>query len=93
VSPVKYEMGFYIPEDGIPHSYRHENVISYIIGGWLQFNEILSYDAYISWKELCLRSVRRKGMKSEYESDMWIQQTVISLVELRCPRLNMERRN
>jgi hypothetical protein len=29
VSPVKYEMGFYIPEDGILHSHCRENVKSY----------------------------------------------------------------
>jgi hypothetical protein len=30
VSPVKYELGFYIPEDDIVHSHRHENLKSYI---------------------------------------------------------------
>jgi hypothetical protein len=25
MSPVKYELGFYIPEDGILHSHRREN--------------------------------------------------------------------
>jgi hypothetical protein len=30
VSPVKYELGFYIPEDDIPHSDRRGNVTSYI---------------------------------------------------------------
>jgi hypothetical protein len=30
VSPVKYELGFYILEDGILHSHRREDVISYI---------------------------------------------------------------
>jgi hypothetical protein len=30
VSPVKYELGFYIPEDGIFHSHRHESLKSYI---------------------------------------------------------------
>jgi hypothetical protein len=29
VSPVKYELGFYIPEDDTPHSHRRENVKSY----------------------------------------------------------------
>jgi hypothetical protein len=32
VSPVKYELGFYIPEDGILLSHRRENLKSYIIG-------------------------------------------------------------
>jgi hypothetical protein len=31
VSPVKYELGFYIPEDDLLHSDRHENLKSYII--------------------------------------------------------------
>jgi hypothetical protein len=35
VSPVKYELGFYIPEDGILHSHRHENLTSTrALTGW-----------------------------------------------------------
>jgi hypothetical protein len=35
VSPVNYELGFYIPADGILHSHRRENLKSYIaITGW-----------------------------------------------------------
>jgi hypothetical protein len=35
VSPVKYELGFYIPEDVILHSHRRENLKSYIeLTGW-----------------------------------------------------------
>jgi hypothetical protein len=30
VSPVKYELGSYIPEDDILHSHRRENLESYI---------------------------------------------------------------
>jgi hypothetical protein len=30
VSPVKYELGFYIPEDDILHSDRHGSVKSYV---------------------------------------------------------------
>jgi hypothetical protein len=29
VSPVKYELGFYIPEDDILHSHRRENLESF----------------------------------------------------------------
>jgi hypothetical protein len=29
VSPVKYELGFYIPEDDILHIHRRENLKSY----------------------------------------------------------------
>jgi hypothetical protein len=38
VSPVKYELRFYTPEDGILHSHRRENLSSYIksTGGALQ---------------------------------------------------------
>jgi hypothetical protein len=32
---VKYELGFYIPDDGIFHSHRRENLKSYIaLTGW-----------------------------------------------------------
>jgi hypothetical protein len=35
VSPVKYELGSYIPEDGILHSHSRENLKSYItLNGW-----------------------------------------------------------
>jgi hypothetical protein len=30
VSPLRYELGFYIPRDDILHSYRRENLKSYI---------------------------------------------------------------
>jgi hypothetical protein len=30
MSPVRYELGFYVPEDGILHSHRRENIKSYI---------------------------------------------------------------
>jgi hypothetical protein len=36
VSPVKYELGSYIPEDDILHSHRCENLKSYIaLSGWI----------------------------------------------------------
>jgi hypothetical protein len=36
VSPVKYELGFYIPEDTVLHSDRRENLKSYIaLTGWI----------------------------------------------------------
>jgi hypothetical protein len=31
VSPVKYELGFYIPEDDILHSHCRDNLKSYIV--------------------------------------------------------------
>jgi hypothetical protein len=35
VSPMKYELGFYIPEDDILHSHRRENLRYYTMVGWL----------------------------------------------------------
>jgi hypothetical protein len=35
VSPVRYELGFYIPENDIPNSHNRENLKSYIaLTGW-----------------------------------------------------------
>jgi hypothetical protein len=35
MSPVRYKLGFYITEDGILHSHRHENLKSHIaLTGW-----------------------------------------------------------
>jgi hypothetical protein len=31
MSPVRYDLGFYIPEDGILHSRRRENLKSYMV--------------------------------------------------------------
>jgi hypothetical protein len=36
VSPMRYELGFYIPED-ILHSHRRENLKSYMLEGLLDF--------------------------------------------------------
>jgi hypothetical protein len=36
VSPVKYELGIYIPEDDILHSHRSENLKSYMLGSCLR---------------------------------------------------------
>jgi hypothetical protein len=41
VSPVKYELGFYIPDDVILHSHRRENLKSYILSEDL-FSEALT---------------------------------------------------
>jgi hypothetical protein len=30
MSPIRYELGLYIPKDGILHSHRRENFKSYI---------------------------------------------------------------
>jgi hypothetical protein len=31
MSPVRYELGFYIPEDDILHSHRSESLVFYVI--------------------------------------------------------------
>jgi hypothetical protein len=31
MSPVRYKLGFYIPEDGILHSHRRENLNPYVV--------------------------------------------------------------
>jgi hypothetical protein len=41
VSPVKYELGFYIPEDDILHSHRRENIKSYNLYGFYLYDIIL----------------------------------------------------
>jgi hypothetical protein len=33
--PVRYEVGFYIPEDGILHSHRRKNLKSYFRIHWV----------------------------------------------------------
>jgi hypothetical protein len=35
MSPVKYELGFYIPEDDILYSHRRENLKPYMLLGYL----------------------------------------------------------
>jgi hypothetical protein len=39
VSPVKYELGLCIPEDGILHSHRRENLKSYVVRYYLQLSK------------------------------------------------------
>jgi hypothetical protein len=34
MSPLRYELGFYIPEGDIFHSHRSENIKPYIALGW-----------------------------------------------------------
>jgi hypothetical protein len=69
VSPVKYELRFYIPEDGILHSHCRENLKSYIaLTGWtLQWRRNLSpvkYELgfYIPEDEI-FQSHRRENLK------------------------------
>jgi hypothetical protein len=43
VSPVKYELGFYIPEDAILHSHRRENLKSYVFA---EVSQLLTGDIF-----------------------------------------------
>jgi hypothetical protein len=40
VSPVRYELGLYIPGDGILHSHRHENLYSLLKARFVQYLEL-----------------------------------------------------
>jgi hypothetical protein len=44
VSPVKYELGFYIPEDGTLHSHLRENLKFYMaLTGWAMWRRCNVY--------------------------------------------------
>jgi hypothetical protein len=71
VSPVKYELGFYIPEDGILYSHRRGNIKSYAVKG--QFTT--------AWKmerqEIVLSSVlhTKKRENNKIECCVWLVHT------------------
>jgi hypothetical protein len=57
VSPVKYELGFYITEDDILHSDRRENLTSYIASvccsSCYSFSRVsTAYVVSVGWKAL-----------------------------------------
>jgi hypothetical protein len=55
VSHVKYELGFYIPEDGILHSHHRENLKSYIYVLWLIKGYIFDPGEYdLPQSKICL---------------------------------------
>jgi hypothetical protein len=70
VSPVKYDLGFYFPEDGILHRHRRENLKSYIaLTGWALYRRRnvspVKYDLgfYIP-EDGILHRHRRENLKS-----------------------------
>jgi hypothetical protein len=78
VSPVKYELGFYIPEDDILHSHRRENLKSYIaLTGWTVYWRCnvspVKYElgSYIS-EDGILHSHRRENLKSYIALTGWV---------------------
>jgi hypothetical protein len=48
MSPVKYELGFYIPEDGILHSHCSENLNSY-----MNFMNIFMFSLNLNVRSQC----------------------------------------
>jgi hypothetical protein len=58
VSPVKFELCFYIPEDGILHSHRRENLKSYIPPRNFLYSIVCFVRNVIAWY-LKPRAVRR----------------------------------
>jgi hypothetical protein len=71
VSPLKYELGFYTPDDGILHSHRRENLKAYIVlTGWT-FH--MKYDlGYYIPEDGILHSHRRVNLKSYMPLICWI---------------------
>jgi hypothetical protein len=55
--PVWYELGFYIPEDGILHSHRRENLKSYILPSTCFVVYSVAYNAS-SWKESLIQRLQ-----------------------------------
>jgi hypothetical protein len=44
MSPVRYELDFYITKDGIRHSHRRENLKSYLaLTGWVFSGELMYF--------------------------------------------------
>jgi hypothetical protein len=73
VSPVKYELGSYIPEADILHSYRRENLKCYVaLTGWTLRRNVspVKYELgfYIPEADI-LHSHRRENLKS-YQNKM-----------------------
>jgi hypothetical protein len=82
VSPVKYELGFYIPEDGILHSHRREDLKSYIVlTGWTLYRRCnvspVRYELGVCIPEdNVLHSDRRENFKSYDDLPFWCFVTV-----------------
>jgi hypothetical protein len=77
MSPVRYELEFYIPEDGILHSHRRENLKSYIaLTSWTLYRKRnvspMRYELvfYIPEDDI-LHSHRRENLKSYIALTGW----------------------
>jgi hypothetical protein len=71
---VRYELGFYIPEDGILHSHRRENLRFYIaLTGWTQeqtrnVSPVRYEMGFYIPEDGILHSHRRENLKSYFFS-------------------------
>jgi hypothetical protein len=77
VSPVRYDLGFYIQEDDILHSHRRENLKSYIaLAGWTLYRRRnvspVKYELgfYIP-EDAILHSHRRENLRSYIALTGW----------------------
>jgi hypothetical protein len=68
VFPVKYELGFYIPEDGIDHSHCCENLKSCIaLASWALAETVFFVRYVVGFfipEDSILHSHRRENLKS-----------------------------
>jgi hypothetical protein len=70
VFPVRYKLGFYIPEDGFLHNHRRENLSSYVtLTDWAVQRRCNVFPMrYELWfyipEDGILRSHRRENLKS-----------------------------
>jgi hypothetical protein len=76
MSPVRYELGAYIPEDGILHSHRRENLKSSVaLTGWtLERRSNVSpvrYELGSYIREDILHSHRREHLRSYIVLTAW----------------------
>jgi hypothetical protein len=77
VSPVKYELGSYIPEDDILHSHRREILKSYIaLTGWtlqwrLNVSPVKYEQGFYIPEDDILHSHCRENFKSYIELTGW----------------------
>jgi hypothetical protein len=78
VSPVKNELGYYVPEDDILHTHRRENLKSYVaLTGWVLYRRLnvspVKYEVgfYIP-EDAILRSHCRENLKSYIALTGWV---------------------
>jgi hypothetical protein len=86
VSPVKYELGFYIPEDDILHSNRHENLKSYTIS--IVFAACIMMCVTCSGLGVAPHATPTVTKNQYYGKERTASDTEYPHVELRLPQVN-----